>query len=79
MASFQEIRVALAGNPNCGKSSLFNGLTGARQKVGNFSGVTIEKYEGYVDYCEYRIRFIDLPGTYSLTPILPKNWLPENF
>ncbi|NEX14207.1 MAG: ferrous iron transport protein B [Prosthecochloris sp.] len=79
MASFQEIRVALAGNPNCGKSSLFNGLTGARQKVGNFSGVTIEKYEGYVDYREYRIRFIDLPGTYSLTPYSPEELVTRKF
>ncbi|KYZ76246.1 ferrous iron transporter B [Anaerosporomusa subterranea] len=62
------LTVALAGNPNCGKTTLFNNLTGARQKVGNYPGVTVEKREGF---CHCRIgeplRVIDLPGTYSLT------------
>ena len=61
------LRVALAGNPNAGKTSLFNALTGAHHKVGNYPGVTVEKLEGsrFRDGCEYR--FIDLPGIYSLT------------
>ena len=79
MAAVKEIRVALAGNPNCGKSSLFNGLTGSHQKVGNFSGVTIEKHEGYADYRNYRIRFVDLPGTYSLTPYSPEELVTRKY
>jgi ferrous iron transport protein B len=75
----KEISVALAGNPNCGKSSLFNVLTGSHQRVGNFSGVTIEKHEGYADYGSYRIRFVDLPGTYSLTPYSPEEIVTRNF
>ncbi|TRZ83225.1 ferrous iron transport protein B, partial [bacterium] len=61
------IKVALAGNPNSGKSSVFNNLTGARQHVGNYPGVTVEKKEG-IAYCnDYTIKITDLPGTYSLT------------
>ncbi|MCF8215582.1 MAG: ferrous iron transport protein B [Chlorobium sp.] len=79
MKDRKEISVALAGNPNCGKSSLFNVLTGAHQKVGNFSGVTIEKHEGYMDYGEYRILFVDLPGIYSLTPYSPEELVTRRF
>jgi ferrous iron transport protein B len=63
----QQITVALAGNPNSGKTSIFNALTGARQHVGNYPGVTVEKKEGTCHYRGYTIRFVDLPGTYSLT------------
>ncbi len=62
----QELVVALAGNPNCGKTSIFNNLTGARQHVGNWPGVTVEKKEGSLTHRGYSIRIIDLPGTYSL-------------
>lgn len=79
MSGLKEVKVALAGNPNCGKSSLFNALTGSHQRVGNFSGVTIEKHEGYVDYRDYRIRFIDLPGTYSLTAYSPEELVTRNY
>lgn len=79
MGFAKEVKVALAGNPNCGKSSLFNALTGSHQRVGNFSGVTIEKHEGYVDYKNYRIRFVDLPGTYSLTAYSPEELLTRNY
>jgi len=58
--------IALAGNPNCGKSSIFNNLTGARQHVGNWPGVTVEKKEGTCDYGAYTMKVVDLPGTYSL-------------
>jgi len=61
------IRVALAGNPNSGKTTLFNTLTGAHHKVGNYPGVTVEKREGVRERGSRAFRFIDLPGTYSLT------------
>jgi ferrous iron transport protein B len=63
----KQITVALAGNPNSGKTTIFNALTGARQHVGNYPGVTVEKKEGTCHYQDYTIRFVDLPGTYSLT------------
>lgn len=61
------LTVALAGNPNSGKTTVFNALTGSRQHVGNYPGVTVEKKEGRKVYKGYEIRFVDLPGTYSLT------------
>lgn len=60
------ITMAIAGNPNTGKTSLFNHLTGARQHVGNWPGVTVEKKEGQIRYKDKIIRVVDLPGTYSL-------------
>ncbi len=62
------LTLALAGNPNCGKTTIFNNLTGARQKVGNWPGVTVEKKEGRLKYKDYDLTIVDLPGTYSLTP-----------
>jgi len=65
----KNIKIALVGNPNCGKSSLFNALTGLRQKVGNFAGVTVDKRTGYLSLSKEMIAgIIDLPGTYSLYP-----------
>ncbi|MCP4670568.1 MAG: ferrous iron transport protein B [Desulfobacula sp.] len=64
----KKLTIALAGNPNCGKTTIFNNLTGARQKVGNWPGVTVEKKEGRLKYKEYDLNIVDLPGTYSLTP-----------
>ncbi|MBU1340592.1 MAG: ferrous iron transport protein B [Proteobacteria bacterium] len=64
----KKFTIALAGNPNCGKTTIFNNLTGARQKVGNWPGVTVEKKEGKLRYKEYDLNIVDLPGTYSLTP-----------
>jgi ferrous iron transport protein B len=61
------INVALAGNPNAGKTTLFNALTGAHQKVGNYPGVTVEKREGSRVFHGSEMRLVDLPGTYSLT------------
>ncbi|MFA4861446.1 ferrous iron transport protein B [Methanoregula sp.] len=63
----KKIRIALAGNPNVGKSTIFNALTGSRQQVGNWPGVTVEKKSGYTRTGVYEIEIIDLPGTYSLT------------
>jgi len=64
----QNLTIALAGNPNCGKTTIFNNLTGARQKVGNWPGVTVEKKEGRLRHGDYDLKVVDLPGTYSLTP-----------
>jgi ferrous iron transport protein B len=63
----KEITLALAGNPNSGKTTVFNNLTGARQHVGNWPGVTVEKKEGSLSYAGYEIKVVDLPGVYSLT------------
>ena len=61
------LRIALAGNPNCGKTTVFNGYTGARQHVGNYPGVTVDKKEGHINVNGTRVVVVDLPGTYSLT------------
>ena len=61
------IRIALAGNPNCGKTTIFNNITGAKQHVGNYPGVTVEKKEGSRTFNGQEMLFVDLPGTYSLT------------
>ena len=67
MAEKGQIRIALAGNPNCGKTTMFNNITGAKQHVGNYAGVTVEKKEGHTNFNGQELLFIDLPGTYSLT------------
>lgn len=67
MNATREIKIALAGNPNSGKTSIFNCLTGAHQRVANFPGVTVEKRIGHKKHKDYDITFVDLPGTYSLT------------
>ena len=66
MAARKLFTIAIAGNPNCGKTALFNALTGARQHVGNWPGVTVEKKEGYFELGDRQIRLVDLPGTYAL-------------
>jgi ferrous iron transport protein B len=64
------LRVALLGNPNCGKTALFNLLTGSRQKVANYAGVTVERKEGHLQTaCGRRVLVLDLPGAYSLNPL----------
>ena len=64
--------IALVGNPNCGKTALFNLLTGARQKVANYAGVTVERKVGQTQLRNgQRVSVIDLPGAYSLTPATP--------
>ena len=70
-AAVSELTVALVGNPNCGKTTLFNALTGMRQKVGNYPGVTVEKKEGRVTLPGGVARVLDLPGLYSLSPHSP--------
>lgn len=66
-APIRTLRVALAGNPNAGKTSIFNLLTGLHQQVGNWPGVTVERKTGTLRHGDYRIEVIDLPGTYSLS------------
>ena len=66
------INVALVGNPNCGKTSLFNFASGSHERVGNYSGVTVDAKEGYADFEGYHLKLIDLPGTYSLSAYSPE-------
>ncbi len=75
----KKITVALAGNPNSGKTTIFNMLTGARQHVGNYPGVTVEKKEGLCKYAGYEITVVDLPGTYSLTAYSIEELVARNF
>ena len=67
-----EIRVALVGNPNCGKTSLFNIASGSHEHVGNYSGVTVDAKEGRFSYGGYKFVLVDLPGTYSLSAYSPE-------
>ncbi len=66
------INVALIGNPNCGKTSLFNIASGMKERVGNYSGVTVDAKSGTFDYKDYRFNIVDLPGTYSLASYSPE-------
>ncbi len=66
------INVALVGNPNCGKTSLFNIASGAHEHVGNYSGVTVDAKEGFFNFQGYTFRIVDLPGTYSLSAYTPE-------
>jgi len=75
----REITVALAGNPNSGKTTVFNNLTGAKQHVGNWPGVTVEKKEGSCSYQGYDMRIVDLPGVYSLTAYSLDELIARNF
>ena len=68
----KQIRVALVGNPNCGKTSLFNIASGGHEHVGNYSGVTVDAKEGTFEYGGYRFLLVDLPGTYSLSAYSPE-------
>ena len=66
------LRIALVGNPNCGKTSLFNFVTGAKEKVGNYGGVTVDSKEGWFNIDGRKVQLVDLPGTYSLTEYSPE-------
>ena len=73
------INVAFAGNPNCGKTTLFNALTGANLKVANWPGVTVEKKEGHMKYHNQTYKMVDLPGTYSLTSYTMEEIVARNY
>lgn len=73
------IKFALAGNPNCGKTTLFNSLTGSTAHVGNWPGVTVDKREGVYKKCAEPISIVDLPGIYSLSPYTPEEVISRNF
>ena len=75
----KEKTIALAGNPNSGKTTVFNNLTGSRQHVGNWPGVTVEKKEGSYRYHDCNIKVVDLPGTYSLTAYSLDEVIARNF
>lgn len=72
MEKSRTINVALVGNPNCGKTSLFNFASGAHEKVGNYSGVTVDAKEGHAEFNGYHFKIVDLPGTYSLSAYSPE-------
>lgn len=72
-------RFALAGNPNCGKTTLFNALTGSTAHVGNWPGVTVDKREGTYKKCPEPISIVDLPGIYSLSPYTPEEVISRNY
>ena len=73
------LSVALTGNPNVGKSTIFNELTGARQKIGNWPGVTVDKKVGYVKYKNRAISIMDLPGTYSINARSPEEQIVTDY
>ena len=73
------VRFALAGNPNCGKTTLFNALTGSTAHVGNWPGVTVDKREGTYKKCPEPVGIVDLPGIYSLSPYTPEEVISRNY
>ncbi len=79
MTPSKKITVALSGNPNCGKTTIFNALTGSNQRVGNYPGVTVDKVEGKKNYKGYEITFVDLPGTYSLSAYSDDEIVARNY
>jgi ferrous iron transport protein B len=74
-----DLTIALAGNPNAGKTTIFNALTGLRQHTGNWPGKTVEKKEGEIEHEGRTINIVDLPGTYSLTAYSPEEIIARDF
>lgn len=74
-----DLTIALAGNPNAGKSTIFNALTGLHQHTGNWPGKTVEKKEGLIEHEGVKINIVDLPGTYSLTAYSPEEIIARDF
>ena len=79
MTQPEPITIALSGNPNSGKTTIFNDITGTRQKVGNWPGVTVAKKEGNVHKFGHDLKIVDLPGTYSLTPFSIEEIIARNY
>ena len=79
MGTKKELTVAFIGNPNCGKTTLFNAYTGANLKVANWPGVTVERVEGTLKDHDLNIRLVDLPGTYSLTSYTMEEQVSRQF
>jgi ferrous iron transport protein B len=74
-----DITIALAGNPNAGKTTIFNALTGLRQHTGNWPGKTVEKKEGEFEHEDLTVNIVDLPGTYSLTAYSPEEIIARDY
>jgi len=74
-----DLTIALAGNPNAGKTTIFNALTGLHQHTGNWPGKTVEKKEGEIEQANLKINIVDLPGTYSLTAYSPEEIIARDF
>lgn len=74
-----ELTIALMGNPNAGKTTIFNALTGLRQHTGNWPGKTVEKKDGIAEYGGMTLNIVDLPGTYSLTAYSPEEIIARDF
>ena len=74
-----DLTIALAGNPNAGKTTIFNALTGLRQHTGNWPGKTVEKKEGEIEHEDLTINIVDLPGTYSLTAYSPEEIIARDY
>jgi len=74
-----DLTIALAGNPNAGKTTIFNALTGLRQHTGNWPGKTVEKKEGEIEHDDLTINIVDLPGTYSLTAYSPEEIIARDY
>jgi ferrous iron transport protein B len=74
-----QLRIAIAGNPNSGKTTVFNAITGSRQHVGNYPGVTVEKKTGFCRWGDHELEVVDLPGIYSLTPHSDEEVVARNF
>ncbi len=74
-----DMTIALAGNPNAGKTTIFNALTGLHQHTGNWPGKTVEKKEGVIEHEKLTINIVDLPGTYSLTAYSPEEIIARDF
>ena len=74
-----DLTIALAGNPNAGKTTIFNALTGLHQHTGNWPGKTVEKKEGEIEHNDLTINIVDLPGTYSLTAYSPEEIIARDY
>jgi len=74
-----DLTIALAGNPNAGKTTIFNALTGLHQHTGNWPGKTVEKKEGEIEHSGLTVNIVDLPGTYSLTAYSPEEIIARDY